>query len=422
MLPKKITVFDFEMPNSHYNAISSVGITVIENGEITDAFYSLVNPQCGFDPFTVKLTGITPESVETAPAFPEIWEKIRPYFEDTVLCAHAAAGDLHVLSSVLKRYGIRWVNKVRYICTLNVAKTVFPDRERYSLDQLCSDLDIPLSHHLASSDSHAAALLLLRSLACGADAERFLQTFDMDLGHPFRKTNQMQFLQSVRGRLFANRDKSFAALRRKQLKLRDGNIIGVRPREIKKLAVSLSDRPGVQYFLDALPHKYAEEDILHAYLLNYKKRFKSALAATEAFLPYVKNEELLGILSPAVLGANREALYEKIREWTKNENPFIAAFGMKMLGRFFTEKRYFREDSVSLVLSSDLSDPAVFAAAVHFFMRFCSFSPEKFDALISSFGEDVPACMQKGKALYEADVRNRRETGEKKQNCNPSQP
>lgn len=410
------------MPNSHYNAVSAVGITVIENGEITDTFYSLVNPECAFDPFTVTLTGITPESVQSAPAFPEIWRQIRPYFENTVLSAHAAAGDLHVLSSVLQRYHIRWLRQVRYLCTLNLAKAVFPGRERYSLDRLCADLSIPLSHHLASSDSLAAARLLLRCLESGADAEKFLQTFDMDAGHPFRKTDKTRTLQGIRGRLFAQKDASFALERKKQLKKPAGRIIGVRPREIKKLALSLSERPESRYFLEALPHKYAEEDILHAYLLNYKKRFRSALSATEAFLPYVKNEELLGILSPAVLGANRASLYERIGVWTASENPFVSAFGIKMLGRFFAEERHFRPDSVALVLSADLSDPAVFAAAVHFFLRLCTLSPGLFAAIVSGFGEEIPDCVKKGQALSAADARNRLENVKKKQNCNPPAP
>lgn len=53
--------------------MSAIGITVIENGAITDEFYSLVNPETHFDNFNVRLTGISENMVRNAPTFPDIW-------------------------------------------------------------------------------------------------------------------------------------------------------------------------------------------------------------------------------------------------------------------------------------------------------------------------------------------------------------
>ncbi len=268
MLPPRVTVFDFEMPNSHYNAVSSVGLTVIENGRLTRTFYSLVDPQCPFDPFTVTLTGISAETVQGAPTFAALWDTLRPFFENTVLCAHAASGDLHVLSTVLRRYHIDWAPQVNYLCTLELAKQFYPDSERYSLDFLAAKHGITLTHHVSLSDAEAAAQLLLRFSELAPSLDPFIRVFDMDAGHPCRETDRERVILNVRSQLQALKDPAFARARGRQLG--EEAVLGVRPKELRRLAVQLSARTDTHFFLEDLPHKWAEEDILHAYLLNKK--------------------------------------------------------------------------------------------------------------------------------------------------------
>ena len=102
-IPAKIAVFDLEMPSARRDAISAVGITLIEDGKITDSYYTLVDPECPFDPFTVELTGITPAMAAEYPNFGALWPDMRPWFEGALLCAHGAGGDLHVLARTLRR-------------------------------------------------------------------------------------------------------------------------------------------------------------------------------------------------------------------------------------------------------------------------------------------------------------------------------
>ena len=56
--------------------MSAIGIVVIKDDEITEEFYSLVNPEQHFDYFNVQLTGIDEELVSNAPTFPELWEQM----------------------------------------------------------------------------------------------------------------------------------------------------------------------------------------------------------------------------------------------------------------------------------------------------------------------------------------------------------
>ena len=104
----RFTVFDVETPNRMSNRMSAIGVTVIEDGMITDEFYSLVNPETHFDYFNSQLTGISEETVWNAPTFPEVWPQIEPLMSGGLLVAHNAAFDMNVLKRCLRDYEIEW--------------------------------------------------------------------------------------------------------------------------------------------------------------------------------------------------------------------------------------------------------------------------------------------------------------------------
>ena len=109
----RFVAFDVETPNRMSNRMSAIGITVIENREITDKFYSLVNPEAHFDYFNVQLTGINEETVRSAPVFPDIWAQIEPMMSSGLLVAHNAVFDMSVLKKCLNDYKIEWKPYVR---------------------------------------------------------------------------------------------------------------------------------------------------------------------------------------------------------------------------------------------------------------------------------------------------------------------
>ena len=104
----RYVVFDVETPNHLNNRMSAIGISVIEDGKITEEYYTLVNPEQSFDYFNVQLTGISEQSVKDAPNFPMVWDKIKPIMNSGMLVAHNAVFDLGVLKHCLDGYGIDW--------------------------------------------------------------------------------------------------------------------------------------------------------------------------------------------------------------------------------------------------------------------------------------------------------------------------
>lgn len=168
-------VFDVETPNSRNNRMSAIGITVVENGEIIDEFYSLVNPEQEFDYFNIKLTGITPEMAEKAPTFPELWEKIGGIMESGVLVAHNAPFDMGVLQKCIEYYCIDTKPIFRYACTCRMAKKCLPSLGSHRLNNLCDYLGIELNHHDAGSDSRACAEILLFCMENGIEPKEFVK-------------------------------------------------------------------------------------------------------------------------------------------------------------------------------------------------------------------------------------------------------
>ena len=173
----KYAVFDVETPNQKNDRMSAIGVSVVEDGKITDEFYTLVNPETYFNQFNVALTGITPESVKNAPTFPEVFERIKPLLEGAVLVAHNASFDMGVLAKCLAFYGIRWKPELTYACTCSMARRVFPELSSRKLNVLCELLGIALDHHNAMSDAHAAAELLIRYERLGFEASCFSKTY-----------------------------------------------------------------------------------------------------------------------------------------------------------------------------------------------------------------------------------------------------
>lgn len=176
----RFIVFDTETPNFRNDRMSAVGISVVEHGEIVEEFYSLVNPETEFDPFNIQLTGITPEAVANAPTFPQLWPQIQPLFDSGMPVAHNAPFDMGVLAKCLDAYSIHWRPWSRYVCTVKFARNALPGMINYKLNTLCGQLGIPLDHHNAGSDSHAAAELLILCLRNG-DVTKCIRTANMTI-------------------------------------------------------------------------------------------------------------------------------------------------------------------------------------------------------------------------------------------------
>lgn len=177
----RFIAFDVETPNGANDRMSAIGISVIEDNEIVREFDTLINPETYFDPFNIRLTGITPYFVEDAPTFGQLWQLIEPLLSSGILLAHNAPFDLGVLARCLRAYGIPWKQRVRYADTVRMARARWPQLMNHRLNTVSDYLGVSLDHHQASSDAHACAEIFCRCRKDGVRLSRFLRTYDIDL-------------------------------------------------------------------------------------------------------------------------------------------------------------------------------------------------------------------------------------------------
>lgn len=116
--------------------------------------------------------------------------------------------------------------------------------------------------------------------------------------------------------------------------------IGVRTPELRKLAKEFAKKEDIDEFLKELPHKYFDEDQLHAFIISGEKDYEKALGELDAFLPYVNNWATCDQMSPKVFKKHRDKLLVEIDKWLKSELTYTIRFGIGMLMEHFLDEDY----------------------------------------------------------------------------------
>ncbi len=112
-------------------------------------------------------------------------------------------------------------------------------------------------------------------------------------------------------------------------------VIGVRTPELRKFAREFSQTPQAAEFLKILPHTYYEENNLQGFLIERIKDYDTAIAAVEAFLPYIDNWATCDLISPKIFKKHLPELYKKINVWLKSSHTYTVRFGIGMLMSFY---------------------------------------------------------------------------------------
>ena len=121
-------------------------------------------------------------------------------------------------------------------------------------------------------------------------------------------------------------------------------VLGVRIPYLRSLAKILAGTQEADAFLQSLPHRYYDEDNLHAFLIEQIKDYTTCMEALETFLPFVDNWATCDSMSPCVFKKHLPELKVKIRQWLEDEHPYTVRYGMNMLMRHFMQDYFDSED------------------------------------------------------------------------------
>ncbi|MCR4557060.1 MAG: DNA alkylation repair protein [Saccharofermentans sp.] len=118
------------------------------------------------------------------------------------------------------------------------------------------------------------------------------------------------------------------------------SIIGVRTPALRSLAKELSKREDVSSFLADLPHRYFEENQLHAFILSGMKDAEKCIKHVDEFLPYVDNWATCDQMSPKVFKKNKELLLEYVDKWIVSDLTYVKRFAVGMLMEHFLDEDF----------------------------------------------------------------------------------
>lgn len=118
------------------------------------------------------------------------------------------------------------------------------------------------------------------------------------------------------------------------------SIIGVRTPALRSFAKELSKREDIDTFLNDLPHKYFEENQLHAFILSGMKDAAKAIELVDKFLPFVDNWATCDQMSPKVFKKHKDLLLEYTDKWIKSDLTYVKRFGIGMLMEHFLDEDF----------------------------------------------------------------------------------
>jgi DNA polymerase-3 subunit epsilon len=168
-------VIDVETANADLSSICQVGIASFRNGELADAWVSLVNPEDYFSPVNISIHGIDEDQVKDAPIWEGVFPLVASRLQNRIVVSHTPFDRL-ALARACDRYDLEgcectWLDSAR------VVRRAWPEfsKSGYGLSNVAAHFGIDYCAHDALEDARCAGLLLLRAVAeTGLSPEQWL--------------------------------------------------------------------------------------------------------------------------------------------------------------------------------------------------------------------------------------------------------
>ena len=148
-------------------------------------------------------------------------------------------------------------------------------------------------------------------------------------------------LSEIKNELIKNVDKKYKGFQKPLIPSIDSSImLGVRTPVLKKLAKVIEKEGLAKEFFNKLPHKYFEENQLHAFIISNIKDYDTCIKETNKFLPYVDNWATCDQLTPKVFKKHKTDLLKEINKWLKSKHTYKVRFAIKMLMSHFLDEDF----------------------------------------------------------------------------------
>ncbi len=127
-------------------------------------------------------------------------------------------------------------------------------------------------------------------------------------------------------------------------------VIGIRTPVLRNFAKEFCETDKATSFLKELPHKYYEENNLHAFIIEKIESYDELIKELNIFLPCVDNWATCDMLKPKILKNHKDKLICEIDRWLKSEDTYTVRYGINCLMAYYLDED-FKEEYFDRVVS-----------------------------------------------------------------------
>lgn len=177
---------DVETANADMASICQIGIAKYVNGGLLEEWASLINPEDFFDFINIEIHGINEETVQGAPIFPEVFDKLK-YFMEGAICVCHTHFDRVSIGKAFQKYDIKPLN-ITWLDSARVARRTWAEFawSGYSLANICRKIGYQFKHHDALEDAKASGQVLLAAIN---ESKLDLKSWEMRVNQPIDLAN-----------------------------------------------------------------------------------------------------------------------------------------------------------------------------------------------------------------------------------------
>lgn len=117
-------------------------------------------------------------------------------------------------------------------------------------------------------------------------------------------------------------------------------ILGIRLAQLKKFTQEFFTEKSKAEFINQLPHKYLEEDLIHVLIILEMQDYDKCIDAVKKFVPYLDNWEVCDALLPKIFEQNTDELLKDIKIWLASDSTYTVRFAISVLRKFYLDENF----------------------------------------------------------------------------------
>lgn len=181
MFNRPVVFVDIETTGVSWKNARIIEVAAIryENNQVTQEFYSLVNPHSYLPNHITSITGITDGDLAGQPSFEDIAQALVDICEDAIFVAHNVRFDYSFIKNQLEACG--FIFNPDLLCTVRLSRALFPEQRRHNLDSLVEAHSIEMNERHRAPDDAKALLSFCQSAYQKCGTETFEQAISKQL-------------------------------------------------------------------------------------------------------------------------------------------------------------------------------------------------------------------------------------------------